>query len=79
MDYDALFAEQEGRCAICNKEWEPVTKHGAKARRMHRDHDRTTMEPRGLLCHKCNRHLKDWFSAEWYLAAYNYLRRYING
>lgn len=77
MDYDALFAEQEGKCAICEKEWQPLTKAGTKARRMHRDHDHNTLKPRGLLCQNCNRHLKDSFDAPWYLAAYNYLRRYI--
>lgn len=77
MDYDALFAEQDGKCAICGRKWEPLTKAGRKSRRMHRDHDHTRMKPRGLLCANCNRHLKDRFEAEWYLKAYNYLRRYI--
>lgn len=49
---------------------------GVKARKMHRDHNHTTLQPRGLLCANCNRHLKDRFSTSWYLKAYNYLRRY---
>lgn len=76
MDYDALFAEQDGKCAICGKKWEPLTKHGTKARKMHRDHNHKTLQGRGLLCHHCNRHLKDAYDAPWYLAAYNYLRRH---
>lgn len=76
MDYDALFAEQDGRCGVCGKKWEPLTKAGVKARKMHRDHNHTTLQPRGLLCANCNRHLKDRFPTSWYLKAYNYLRRY---
>jgi hypothetical protein len=76
MNYEELFAEQDGKCAICEKEWEPLTKAGKKARRMHRDHNHITLTPRGLLCAPCNRHLKDKFDTAWYLRAYNYLRRY---
>ena len=76
MDYDALFAAQDGKCAICKKPWNPLTKAGAKARRMHRDHNHTTLQPRGLLCQNCNRHLKDKFDTEWYRAAWEYLTYY---
>jgi len=76
MDYDALFAKQEGKCAICKKPWNPLTKAGAKARRMHRDHNHSTLQPRGLLCQNCNRHLKDKFDTEWYRAAWEYLTYY---
>ena len=76
MDYDALFKKQKGKCAICGKEWEPLTKRGGRARRMYRDHNHRTMQPRGLLCHFCNRHLKAWYTTEWYLKAYNYLKEY---
>jgi hypothetical protein len=76
MDYDQLFAEQEGKCAICGLEWKPTNWRGQPSRKMHRDHDHTTLKPRGLLCQNCNRHLKDKFDAPWYLAAYNYLMKY---
>lgn len=76
MDYDALFAEQDGKCGICEKEWQPLNWAGKPSRKMHRDHDHKTLKPRGLLCQDCNRHLKEKYDAPWYLKAYNYLRRY---
>lgn len=82
MDYDALFKAQKGRCAICGDEWKPKNARGMPSRRMHRDHDHITMQPRGLLCQACNRHLKEKLSGhkvigpEWYLNAYNYLMQY---
>lgn len=49
--YDALIARQRG-CAICGK----VPKPGQ--RRLHADHDHSTMRFRGLLCMAHNRGLK---------------------
>jgi len=81
MDYDALFAEQDGKCAICEEEWKPLNWRGQKSRRMHRDHNHLTLTPRGLLCQACNRHLKEKLghkviTPDWYLKAYNYLMKY---
>jgi hypothetical protein len=76
MDYELLFEKQQGRCAICEEVWIPTTARGKPRRRMHRDHNHTTLQPRGLLCQDCNRHLKDKFNTEWYLKAYNYLKEY---
>ncbi len=45
-DYDAILAEQGGKCAICGMK--PRTK------RLHVDHDHKTMLVRGLLCSPCN-------------------------
>ena len=45
-DYDRLFAEQGGVCAICDKP-EP-------SRRLATDHDHSTGAVRGLLCMRCN-------------------------
>jgi hypothetical protein len=45
-DYDAMFAAQNGLCAICN---EPP-----KGRRFSVDHNHKTGRVRGLLCNPCN-------------------------
>lgn len=42
-DYDRMFAEQDGKCAICLRE-----------RKLIIDHDHKTKKVRGLLCHACN-------------------------
>ena len=47
-DYDRMFAEQGGRCAICDREHD-----GGK--RFDVDHDHETGDVRGLLCTNCNR------------------------
>jgi hypothetical protein len=46
-DYDALLAQQGGKCAICKSE-EP------KGKRFSVDHNHATGEVRGLLCNPCN-------------------------
>ena len=46
--YDKLLEEQDGRCAICGTD----TPGGYG--RLHVDHNHTTGEVRGLLCHGCN-------------------------
>lgn len=46
-EYDALVADQDGRCAICRDE----PKAGQF---LHVDHDHGTGEVRGLLCVRCN-------------------------
>jgi hypothetical protein len=47
-DFDALAAEQEGRCAICGGT--PV----GPGKRLHVDHCHATGVVRGLLCGNCN-------------------------
>ncbi|WP_461522161.1 endonuclease VII domain-containing protein [Porticoccus sp.] len=47
--YEKLFAEQGGVCAICESK--------PKRRRLSVDHDHDTGEIRGLLCNQCNLHL----------------------
>jgi hypothetical protein len=44
-DYDAMFAAQGGRCAICS---------ARPTRRLAVDHDHKTGAVRALLCHRCN-------------------------
>jgi hypothetical protein len=43
-DYNKMYSAQDGKCAICKKEF---TKLGV-------DHDHGSGYIRGLLCHKCN-------------------------
>jgi hypothetical protein len=46
-DYERMFAEQGGRCAICATE--------VSGARLCVDHDHGTGKVRGLLCHACNK------------------------
>jgi len=62
--YDALFAAQGGKCAICNDP--PIPRaHGRKrtvTTAFHTDHDHATGKVRALLCVRCNTvlgHLRD--------------------
>lgn len=55
-------------CGICGRPPGPT-------RNLDRDHDHRTGEPRGLLCHRCNRALPDWITDEWLKKAYEYLNR----
>lgn len=67
MPYEQ-WAELYGEtCNICGAE--PGT------RRLHRDHDHSTGEPRGILCFRCNTALPNWVTAEWLRAAADYLER----
>ncbi|MEU8266372.1 endonuclease VII domain-containing protein [Sphaerisporangium sp. NPDC049002] len=53
--YDTLYEEQQGRCAICGEPEGGVTSQGA-TRRIAVDHDGEgeTLRVRGLLCAGCN-------------------------
>ena len=42
--YNKMFSDQQGKCAICGK-----------AEKLHVDHCHTTSKIRGLLCGRCNR------------------------
>ncbi len=59
-EYEAKLAEQNGLCAICNREETRITRPNAKkyfngeAPRLSLDHDHATGKVRGLLCYKCN-------------------------
>jgi hypothetical protein len=45
-DYDAMFTQQGGCCAICGS--------GPKGKHLYIDHDHNTGAIRGLLCNYCN-------------------------
>lgn len=47
-EYNALFDEQGGRCAVCR------THQNELKRRLYVDHDHVTSRVRGLLCQNCN-------------------------
>lgn len=52
-DYNRMFEEQSGVCAICGKE--EIQKNQFGTIRLSVDHDHQTGKVRGLLCSKCNR------------------------
>lgn len=66
--YEELLAAQGGHCALCPR------KPSAK-RRLDMDHHHGKMKLRGLLCHICNRALKDWMTREWLLGAADHVER----
>ena len=50
-DYNRLFLQQHGCCAICGKHQSEI------GRRLDIDHNHKTSQIRGLLCGNCNKHL----------------------
>jgi hypothetical protein len=74
--YARLFAEQQGKCAICS-----ATKSGVtRASRFHIDHCHTTGKVRGLLCAHCNRLLGSAYDkVEILESAIRYLRKAQEG
>jgi hypothetical protein len=68
MPYEEWVERFGEACGICGR--------GPGARRLDRDHDHSRLDaPRGLLCHRCNRILQNWVTAEWLRAAAEYLDR----
>ncbi len=63
--YERLLAAQGGHCALC-----PST---PKTRRLAVDHDHKTGKVRGLLCHRCNRFMPVWATADWHSSVAWYL------
>lgn len=61
-DYDQMWADQNGKCAICDRE-----------RQLDVDHDHDTGEVRGLLCRSCNMRLHAFENVEWRDQAMTYL------
>lgn len=74
-DYNIMFHNQNGCCAICNKHILELDQK--KKKNLCVDHNHETGEIRGLLCDKCNRgigFLQD--NADIILSAYNYLSNF---
>ncbi len=78
-DYDRLWEQQDGRCAIC-RDFPPgrFVMRGSKLQHfLHVDHDHDTNTARGLLCSQCNRALGQFRDKpELLVAALAYLDRY---
>lgn len=80
QDYDRMFLEQEGRCAICRKPPFELKTKGTK--RLHIDHDHRCCPGdvscgkciRGLLCFGCNRLLAAVETPAWVEAARDYVQ-----
>lgn len=53
-EYDEKLANQGGKCAICGREEFGVSGIHRTPRRMAVDHNHSTGQVRGLLCHQCN-------------------------
>lgn len=66
-DVAAMLAAQNGRCAICETDFE--------TNKFHVDHDHADGRVRGLLCHRCNIHLPFAEDSNWLRRAHSYLRR----
>ena len=58
-DYNRMFKEQDGRCAICNNH--------QNIRKLAVDHNHKTGKVRGLLCINCNRGLGHYFDSTYRL------------
>lgn len=56
-DYNSMFDEQNGACAICHNEETRVDHWNKMVSRLAVDHDHKTGKVRGLLCHSCNNSL----------------------
>lgn len=68
-DYNEMFSNQNGCCAICGK---PEKLHHS---RLHIDHDHKTGIVRGLLCSKCNQGIGLFNdNIDLLQSAYNYLK-----
>ena len=71
-EYDTKLSEQNGVCAICGTT-DPGKYHG----RFCVDHNHSTNEVRGLICHNCNSALGNFKdSVSVLLSAVDYLKKY---
>lgn len=72
-DYDKMYDDQNGCCAICGKSPE-----GQRYKKLYVDHDHRTNKVRGLLCMECNFGLgKFGDSIEVLEAALAYVRKHV--
>lgn len=75
-DYDRMFAEQNGLCAIClQPPARDVSPMGDKRAKLVVDHNHQTGQVRGLLCFDCNVKLSAIEDEQFMLLGRAYLRR----
>ena len=55
VDYAKMLVDQNGKCAICDKEETSIHSLTGTMFSLSIDHDHTTGKVRGLLCNRCNR------------------------
>ncbi len=72
-EYERLFDQQGGVCAICRQP-ETARYNDGRVRRLAVDHNPKTDKVRGLLCYFCNRRL-GFFDSEWGVKALRYWKR----
>lgn len=65
-----VYLEANGGVELCG-----ICGRPPKTRRLHRDHDHRSGEPRGLLCFPCNRIIAYYSTIEWFEKALAYLRK----
>lgn len=53
-DYDQMFEQQNGVCAICGQPETQIDKRKGKIKDLSVDHNHKTGQVRKLLCYKCN-------------------------
>jgi len=70
--YDELFAQQSGACAICGDR----DGFGGKGHNLRVDHDHTINQVRGLLCNRCNTGLGYLENSTWFNKAILYLKQW---
>lgn len=78
-EYDKLYEEQSGVCAICREPETTLSRTGGTVRRLAVDHDHKTGRVRGLLCHRCNVFLERLEQDGWLRGAQQYLARSADG
>jgi len=74
QEYDELYQQQNGLCAICGL---PETgKNQYSVKHLAVDHDHITGKVGGLLCYRCNTRLGVLEDQVFYSSAISYLARY---
>ncbi len=73
-DYDRMFTEQNGACAVCG-ESETSKRKDSEIIKLSVDHDHSTKKVRGLVCKACNMALAPFDNKQWFVQIMRYLHR----